>query len=185
MVFALARTFHKPASGTGPQRGFPAPGSGAQTSGDFTPPPRDGIWSPERPTQGRRTFWDAIFPTGGQQGFADPLSSAQRRPAGSMPNVPVASGLPEWMPTQRQSYGAGGVSPRYGKVLTNPIGAGVVAKYRPQASYGPAGQYVNGAIYWSSQAIPTTVNLQGLTSPEALAAVLGPINIQAVVRTTG
>jgi len=85
----------------------------------------------------------------------------------------------------RQSYGAGGVAPQYGKVLTNPIGAGVVALHRPQASYGSAAQYVNGAIWWTSQAIPTTVNLQGLTRPQDLAAVLGPLYVQAAIRTTG
>lgn len=185
MVFALARTFHQPAAGAGPQRGFPSPGSGAQTSGDFTPAPRDGQWSPERPTQGRRTFWGASQPVGGQQGFPAANSTEQRRPAGSMPNIVQPDGLNHAVYTPYYSRGAAAYVQNYGKVLTNPIGAGVVAKYRPQASYGSSGQYVNGEIFWTSQAIPTTVNLQGLTDPAALAAVLGPIRVQAVVRTTG
>jgi len=185
MVFALARTFKKPASGDNAQRGFPSPGDGAQTTGDYEPQPSDVAWSSAYPTKGRRTFWDAFRPSGGQQGFPDPTGAGQERPRGSMPNNPPFSGLPSWAPVAKQSYGAAGVAPQYGKVLTNPIGAGVVALDRPQASYGGAAQYVNGAIWWTSQAIPTTVNLQGLTSPEQLAALLGDTYVQAVVRVEG
>lgn len=182
MVFQLSRTFKKPSAGANVARGFPAPGAGAQTTGDFTPSPRDTVWGSDKPTQGRRSFWDVLRPSGGQQGYPDPMGPGQERPAGSMPNVPAYGGLPSWAPVMQQSYGAGRVSPQYGKVLTNPIGAGVVARHRPQASYGSAAQYVNGAIWWTSQGIPTSVNLQGLTDPAQLAAVLGPVNVQAALR---
>jgi hypothetical protein len=72
--------------------------------------------------------------------------------------------------------------PNVGQVYSNPIGAGVVARYRPQASYGQAAQYYAGTIWWTPQAIPTSVNLSGLTSPASLAALLGPMNVQAAVR---
>lgn len=177
-MFKVARTYDNPTQGANAQRGFPSPGAGAQTTGDFAPQPPDVDWMPERPTQGRRTFWDILS----QRGFASPENPLQRRPPGSMPNVPPVSGLPSWAPTARQSYGAEGIAPQYGKVLTNPIGAGVVAPYRPQASYGGSAAYYNGVIWWTSQAIPTSVNLQGLTDPNVLAAVLGPVNVQAAVR---
>lgn len=183
MVFQLARTFKKPAQGANVARGFPAPGAGAQTSGDFTPAPRDTGWASDRPTKGTRSFWDVLRPSGGQQGYPDPLGPGQRRPAGSMPNVPLVSGLPIPVTTPYFSRGAAATVQNYGKVLTNPIGAGVVAQHRPQASYGPAAQYVNGAIWWTSQGIPTSVNLQGLTDPAVLAAMLGSVNVQAVIRT--
>jgi hypothetical protein len=102
-----------------------------------------------------------------------------------MPNLVPAYGQNVEVYTPYFSRGAAAYVQNYGKVLTNPIGAGVVARYRPQASYGGAAQYRNGAIYWTSQAIPTSVNLQGLTRPQDLAAVLGPINVQAALRTTG
>lgn len=181
MVFKLARTFKKPSQGANVARGFPTPGAGDQTVGDFTPSPRDVAWSSDRPIQGYPSW--ANPDNGGQRGTPAPLAAGQARRGWGA--GPPASGLPKFGPTMRQSYGAGGAAPQYGKVLTNPIGAGVVARYRPQASYGPAGQYQNGAIWWTSQAIPTSVNLQGLTRPQDLAAVLGPINVQAVVRTTG
>ncbi len=184
-MFKLSRTFHKPASAnTGNvARGFPAPGAGAQTTGDFTPGPLDAVWGSEYPTKGARTWQDPGGSVGDvQTGFPAPTAPGQRRPAGSMPNVPAYGGLPSWSPVMQQSYGAGRMAPQYGKVLTNPIGAGVVALYRPQASYGVAAQYVAGVDFWTSQAIPTSVNLQGLTDPAVLAAVLGPINVKAAVR---
>lgn len=185
MVFKLALTFPKPAQGGNAQRGFPAPGDGSQTVGDFTPPPAAAAWVPQRPTQGRRSFWGASAPSGGQRGFPTPQNVGQRRPAGSMPNIPPVSGLPTPVETPYFSRGAAAFVQNYGKVLTNPIGAGVVARYRPQASYGKAAQYANGVIFFSNQAIPTSVNLQGLTDPAALQAVLGDINVQAAYRTTG
>lgn len=185
MVFALARTFHKPAATQGNRnRGFPEPGAGAQTQGDFTPSPEESQWSPVYPIQGQPSWNTPASGKGEQRGFPAPLKAQQGRrgwgPGPTSSGRPVDHLAPWW---------AGHVANRtvhnFGKVLTNPIGAGVVARYRPQASYGPAGTYVNGQIFWTSQAIPTTINLQGLTDPAALAAVLGPIRVQAVVRTTG
>jgi hypothetical protein len=101
-----------------------------------------------------------------------------------MPNVPpIFGGVGfKWMPYYDR--GAEAYSPITGKVLYNPIGAGIVAMYRPQASYGPSGDYENGSIWWRSQLIPTSVELTELEMPEDLAEILGPINVQAVVRTS-
>lgn len=185
MVFQLRRTFKKPAEGANVARGYPAPGDGAQTIGDFTPAPWDTGWQSDRPTQGVSSFFSAARSRGEQRGFPAPFNSGQRRPPGSMPNAVPAYGGHIDVVTPYFSRGAAATVQNFGKVLTNPIGAGVVARYRPQASYGPAAQYVNGAIWWTSQAIPTSVNLQGLTDPRTLAAVLGPVNVKAALRTTG
>lgn len=184
-MFKLARTFNDPSSGPNAQRGYPAPGAGEQTVGDWSPPQPQASWESARPTKGARSWFRPGGATGGQQGFAPPEDGGQRRPPSSMPNRPPQYGgnIEVWTPYF--SRGAAAYVQNYGKVLTNPIGAGVVAMHRPQASYGPAAQYANGAIWWTSQAIPTSVNLQGLTDPAALAAYLGPINVQAVIRTTG
>jgi hypothetical protein len=182
-VFRLARTYDRPAAGAGPQRGFPAPGAGEQTTGAPLVPRHGGgvAWEPERPTQGRRTF----FRPAGQQGFPEVENAAQRRAPGSMPNVPPIHGEAIMVWTPYYDRGADAYVPNYGKVLTNPIGAGVVALYRTQASYGPAAQYLNGALWWTSQDIPTSINLQGLTDPQGLIDILDSVQIQAVVRTTG
>ena len=117
----------------------------------------------------------------GQRGFPAPLSQAQSRDP-AWPSMHGFGGVIQ-VHARRYSDGAAGFVPNFGKVLTNPIGAGVVANYRTQASYGPAGQYVNRAIWWASRTIPTSVNMNGLTSPAELAALLGNVNVQAVVRT--
>jgi hypothetical protein len=75
--------------------------------------------------------------------------------------------------------------PNFGKVLVNPIGAGVPVMHRTQASYGQAAEYHNGVIWWTPQSIPTSVRLQGLTNPRALEAILGPLYVQAAIRVNG
>lgn len=183
-MFRLANTFNDPGTS---QSGFPAPGSGAQHTGarPGVANPRVDIGPPVRPTKGFRSWFNPEADAGEQRGFPSPLSFFQRRPKGSMPNeVPMFGGV-GYNETPDMDRGASAFVPITGKVLYNPIGAGVVAAHRPQASYGPAGQYADGAIWWTSQAIPTSVNLQGLTTPDELAALLDNIQIQAVVRTTG
>lgn len=180
-MFKLSRTFDDPGAGSNSQRGFPAPGEGAQTTGDWTPAPELVEWVPERPTKGRRSFF-ASKPSSRQRGFPSPENPAQRRPEGSMPNAVPQSGRAVEVWTPYYDRGAAAFVQNFGKVLTNPIGAGVVAPYRPQASYGPAGEYVNGAIWWVSQAVPTTVGLQGLSSPDVLASLLSETEVQAVIR---
>jgi hypothetical protein len=134
---------------------------------------------------GTRTFTGAATPTGVQQGFPSPLDASEARPAGSMPNRPIASGLPIMVWTPYYDRGAAAYVPNYGKVLTNPIGGGIPVGYRTQASYGGAAQYRNGALWWTSQVIPTSIDFQGLTDPFALQEILGETLVQAVVRTTG
>lgn len=187
-MFKLSRTFKNAGSPEAAQRGFPAPGAGDQTVGDFTPPGLEPAWAAMLPTQGAVSWTDPSgynTPPGArdQQGYPSPLGPSQRRRGWG--RGPVASGLPIDVVSPQFSRGAARTVHNYGKVLTNPIGAGVVALYRAQASYGSSAQYENGQIFWTSQAVPTSVRFQGLTSPDELAAVLGPINVQAVLRTTG
>lgn len=186
MVFKLALSFKEPSQPQNAQRGFPAPGSGPQLTGQPSQPPSMPInQSPSRPTQGLRSWLFPSQPASEQRGFPDPGNYIQERPAGSMPNVAPIYGnrIPVWTPYY--SRGAAAIVNNYGKVLTNPIGAGIVANYRPQASYGPAAEYHNGAIWWTNQAVPTSVGMQGLATPGVLASLLGMINVQAVVRVEG
>lgn len=179
IVFKLATTFSNPASS---QSGMPPIGAGAQISGPASPQPEKTAWFSSRPVKGIRSWLSPSKPESMQRGYPSPENGGQRRPAGSMPNVPPLFGGVAYVETPYYSRGANAYVPNTGKVLTNPIGAGIVASYRPQASYGPAAQYADGAIWWSSQVIPTSIDLQGLTDPAALAAILDPLQIQAVVR---
>ena len=186
MVFRVATTWPNPAAS---QRGFPAPGAGAQTTGPggsaiAAPAYREPV-SPVRPTAGRRSFFKPAQGGDAQRGFPTPQSPDMAYPAGLMDNRPIQQGSPVPVTTPYYDRGAAAVVQNFGKLLYDPIGAGIPVPYRTQASYGPAAQYANSALWWTSQVIPTTINLQGLTDPEALNEILGSTLVQAVVRTTG
>lgn len=181
-MFKLSLTNKTPSQGASAQRGFPAPGSGAQRSGDpSNNPPAPIAAVPLRPTKGRRTFFRPATGQNAQRGTPG-VNDAQRRPAGSMPNKPPVWGEAIEVYTPYYSRGAAAYVQNYGKLLTNPIGAGIAVNHRPSASYGPSAQYINGAIWWTSQAVPTSVGLNGLTSPAVLGALLNRMTVQAVVR---
>ena len=182
MVFKLALTFPTPNSGPGnSQRGFPAPGAGAQSTGARPRNPNHVPWDAVRPTKGRRTFFRPAAPENAQRGMGAAMDPTQAYPAGS--RVPVVQyGKNIEVETPYYSRGAAAFVQNYGRILYNPIGAGIVAQHRPQASYGEAAQYDNGVLFWTSQVIPTSVNLQGLTSPDVMAAILSQLEVQAAVR---
>jgi hypothetical protein len=184
MVYRLARTFTNPAAS---QSGFAPAGAGAQynVSAPVTFPQPAIPETPVRPTKGLRSW---LFPSsakGRQRGFPTPENALQQRPPASMPNRPPVFGGVYMHYTPDYDRGAAAFVPNFGKVTSNPIGNGIVVRHRPQASYGPAAQYANGAIWWTSQVIPTSINLQGLTNPQELADIVGSLNVQAMVRTTG
>lgn len=129
----------------------------------------------------RRWFSPGTVSSQRQRGFPMPLGAGEER------NPPweqygafggVWFGIP-----RRNDLGAAGFTPNFGTVFVNPIGAGVVALHRPQASYGLAGQYIEHIIFWAQQTIPTSVKLGALTTPQEMQALLGTINVQAAVRT--
>ena len=182
MVFRLAQTYYDPQDS---QSGFAEPGAGAQTTGDpsFVSQLQPAVPSePERPTKGLFSWLFPQSPRGGQAGQPEPFNALQHRPPGSMDNVPPIFGGVDYNWTPEYSRGAGAYVPITGKLLTNPIGAGIVAMQRPQASYGPSGKYVDHAIWWTSQAVPTTVDLNGLLSAEQVEALVGNMSVQAMVR---
>jgi|SRR5215469_3259203 len=182
-MFKLSQTFTKPSKRG--QQGFPPIGANQQTTGAFTPGPARAHWTNAYPTKGTKSWsLGRRAPSqSGQQGMAQPESALQRRPSGSMPNVPPVSGLNHEVYTQYFDRGAQAYVQNYGKPLTNPIGAGIVVLHRPEPlTHG--GQYFNHAIWWTSQVIPTSVRLQGLSDPQTLASIFNNIEVQAVVRTT-
>src|SRR5690348_9199441 len=101
-----------------------------------------------------------------QRGFPSPLNAQESRAAYGcyFRNVPPFGGRIMVQP-RRNDMGAAGFVNNFGQVFVNPIGAGVVALNRPQASYGKAGEYINHTIFWSQQTIPTTIPLGPLVSP--------------------
>ena len=184
-MFKLAATYKDPDVGQNRQRGFPAPGEGQQTTGDPSQPRQEYVPPiPVRPTKGVRSFLDAVFGANAQRGFPEPQNALEAYPAGLMNNHVVTDGNPDVVYTPYYSRGAAAFVQNFGKVTVNPIGAGVFAADRPQASYGPAAEYHNGQIWWTPQNIPTSIPSQSLVNPEDLSAALGPINSQAAGRTS-
>lgn len=118
-----------------------------------------------------------------QRGYPMPLNGCETRAAAGQPWADMSGfgGSIAVMP-RREDMGAAGFVQNFGKVLTNPIGAGVVALHRPQASYGVAGQYVAHTIFWASQTIPTSIPHGSLVSPQQMLDLLGTVNVQAAMR---
>lgn len=156
--------------------------------GTGAPPPgaagRPVTGGPERPTKGRRS-WLRGTPQSFQRGGPEPQNNLQARPPGSMPNKPPIYGgnIPVYTPYY--SRGAAAFVQNFGKVLYNPIGAGIPVGYRTQAQYARPGQYINGSIWWTSQDIPTSITPQSLTDPQELADILDPLTVYAVARVNG
>lgn len=188
-LFTIKRSFANPGSGQGAQRGMAAPGAGAQRGGeasylsDWQGESQDNL-APERPTKGILS-WLFGDPESKQRGFPSPENALQHRPPGSMPNRPRVFGGVYQQYTEPYSRGAAAYAPNFGKVLENPIGAGIVAIHRPKASYGKPAEYVNGIAFWTSQTVPTSIHLQGLATPEEMEALLGNMNVEAAVRING
>lgn len=182
MVFKVVNTWDNPAGPSGGQRGFPAPGSGAQAIGDATPQPQDRVvWKPERPTKGFFSWSRPSAPSNAQRGFPEGDAPEQHRPPGSMPNVPPVFGGVFYTETPYYDRGSEAFVPNFGYVLYNPIGAGIDVPYRTAASYGPAAEYHNGQIFWQSQQIPTSVGTTPLIPAGDLLEEVGPINIEAML----
>lgn len=185
-MFKLALTFNNPVDGDNVQRGFPAPGAGAQSTGVATPGHApETPWVPQQPTKGRRTFFKPAQGNGVQRGFPQALSEAQERPPGSMPNVVDSIGETTYRWTPPYDRGAAADVPYAGYILSNPIGAGIVVAHPPQTMDGPVAEYHDSALWWVSQAIPVSVGLQGLNNAFELDDLLGSVLVQGVVRTTG
>ena len=184
-MFKLARTYNDPTQGGNAQRGFPAPGAGEQLTGDPSQPRNapDVVPTPVRGTKGVRSWLNSFFGDGAQRGFPTPQNELEAYPYGSMNNHVVVDGNPDLVWTPYYSRGAAAIVQNFGKVTVNPIGAGVVALDRPQASYGPAAEYHNGQIWWTPQNQPTSIPSQSLVSVEDLSAALGPVNVQAAIRS--
>ena len=132
----------------------------------------------------KRSWFRPASPQSLSRGMPTPMAQTQTRRAAGDPrfDVPPAPDAGYHVAhNRRSSMGMAGVAPQYGKVFYDPIGNGVVATHRPQSSYGMSGQYMNHAIWWSQQTIPTTIPLGPLTSASELEALLGTVNVQAVV----
>jgi hypothetical protein len=98
---------------------------------------------------------------------------------------PYAQGAPFWLQSRPYSRGAGAFSPKFGTLLSNPIGAGVAAPYRLPTIAGPGARYQFGAIFFNVQAIPTTMRQAPTVPAESINALLATNHVAAMYATTG
>jgi hypothetical protein len=136
----------------------------------------------EQPSMGSvAIFQPGVDATQAQRGTPQPEGFDQMRNPPWSHRAPFGGTI--FCAPRRSDMGAAGYVSNFGLLFTNPIGAGIVAPNRPQASYGLAGQYIAHTIFWAQQTIPTSIQMGPLTSPDVMLALLGTVNIQAAMRT--
>ncbi len=172
-MFKPASTWNNPASPQSLQRGQPAVGQGAQTTGRWTgrtPPPP----APELQPAGTDT-WTTLTSASTQRGYEAPFDPGQQTTRSAQPfpqPLPVLYNAP-W-----PDRGADNFSPDFGQVTSNPIGGGVqVSNPFDVHARGPAGQYFTDTIFWTSQVIPTSLDLQGLATPAEINAMVANLHV--------
>lgn len=117
------------------------------------------------------------------RGTGGALAYWQRR---QIPQVPtVAQGFPVYLQSRPFSRGAERVSPKFGVIPTNPIGAGVYAPYRLPTIAGPGARYQFGAIWFDVQTIPTSVQMSPTMPIESVDALLSTSYVAGMYATTG
>ena len=175
-MFMPPENTYYPQTASDIMRGFPAPGSGAQKTGgkkitkSKPVAPREDTFFAGKSTFLPQSVSDFL------RGFPIPESKNQKR--GKTIPVKTQSGpIPVYTPDY--SRGAAAVVQNYGQVFSNPIGAGIAYTHKLNAYNERPAEYHAGTIWFMNQTSPTSVNVQGLTSPQQLEAILGTVNILA------
>jgi hypothetical protein len=97
----------------------------------------------------------------------------------------VAQGAPFYLTSRPYSRGAEAHSPKFGILNINPIGAGIYAPYKLPPCAGPGARYVQGAIFFDVQAIPTGMRFNRTVPIETVDALIKTSHVAASYRTTG
>lgn len=183
-MFKIVNTFKNAASPQNQQRGFPAPGTGAQQTNDARKRPQETPWYAATPLQGTDA-WDGTgyeygspqFPVDAQRGQPVANSPGIRRPAGSVVSAPM-DGTTRYRETRNFSRGM----QRYAvdtPILVQDANPGSIVPHKPRVvpNY-PLGQYINNTIFFANQVIPTTIPLAGLQTQKAVAALLSTFDVE-------
>lgn len=128
----------------------------------------------------RRTpvrFWFGSH-TSQQRGEPAPLGPADLRPPENFQFFGMPGGIPAYRYTRRYDRGAAAFSFNEGKILSNPIGAGIVPMYRQHVHPTYIGEVLpyGYGIYWRSQAIAAGQSgptLSNLLTPRDIYALMG------------
>lgn len=124
----------------------------------------------------------AARPVSTQRGAPAPLSWWQRRPMGLRMHPQPQ---PQWLQSREYSRGAEAYSPKFGYLAFNPIGAGVTPQFALSAFSGPGGRYEYGAIFWSVNNVPTSIELNPSVPIETIDALIANGSVGGFTPTTG
>jgi len=181
-MWKVSNTWKKAATPTNQQRGFPAPGSGQQTTGKARLTPEEAMNAALIAYSGEDTYDNPDTPVNAQRGFPAPESRSQAYRPGQVTR-PTPNGVTTYRETRNFSRGAQAFAPTTPIVLNTP-NPGQIVLHRPNVlSKVPLGQYINNTIFWSNQIIPTTVKLSGLQTEKAVEALLSDFEVYGRAET--
>lgn len=99
-----------------------------------------------------------------------PLSWWQKR------NIPgpktVMQSREVFMHSRGYSRGADAYAPKFGVLNISPIGAGIYGPYKLPPMAGPGARYLQGAIWFDVQTIPTTIHMNPTIPIETMNALI-------------
>jgi hypothetical protein len=179
-MFKLRNTFKNATSPQNQQRGQPAPGEGAQQTGNARKQPTETMWNARIPYEGRDTWQEQLaytygnpeFPVDAQRGQPAATAPNQAYPAGALKPGPKMDGTQYYRVTRQFSRGAQRSAPITPIVFT-PANPGDYVPHKPSiVPRYPLGQYINNTIFWANQVIPTSIPLAGLQTEKSLDAML-------------
>lgn len=176
-MFKIVNTFKKAAAPQNQQRGFPAPGSGAQQTNPARQHPGETPWFTAILYEGSDSYFDPGSPVNAQRGQPVANSPAIARPRGSVIHTP-GDGTTRYRETREFSRGM----QRYAvntPILLQDANPGTIVTHKPRVvpNY-PLGQYINNTIFFANQVIPTTIPLSGLQTQRSIAALLSTFEVE-------
>jgi hypothetical protein len=121
--------------------------------------------------------------TAASQGQPVAMEFWQQRQIRGPQTIPQAG--PVYLHSRPYSRGADAFAPKFGTLNINPIGAGIYSPYKLPPMAGPGARYVQGAIFFDVQAIPTGLRFNQTVPIETVDALIAQSHVAAAYRTTG
>lgn len=183
-LFNIVNTWKNVTSAANQQRGFPAPGTGAQQTNSARQPPPEHAWladipyegSDTWPATGAYTYGNPTFPVDAQRGQPAAEAQNQQYPRGAL-NQPMLDGRTLYRETREFSRGMQRYAPITPYVLAT-ANPGDIVPFRPSVvPRYPLGQYINNTIFWTNQVIPTSVPLAGLQTEKSIDELLSTFQV--------
>lgn len=184
-MFKIVNTFKNAVTPQNQQRGFPAPGTGAQQTNPARKAPGEVPWldmvgeagMDTWPSTAAYTYGNPGFPVDAQRG--QPIANAPgiHRPPGSVVNGRM-DGTTRYRETPNFSRGMQRFAVNTPILIQNANpGDWVPHKPRVVPNY-PLGQYINNTIFFANQVIPTSITLSGLQTQKSVAALLSTFEVE-------